>query len=186
MAAQPLLVGPGPNLAGTVVCAIDQYPEILSLLAAISSCYDLQTDHIASGNPFRQIINELFLYTREAGDPQLQTQFITAVTISLLNCGTGPGPPSRFPKPDQVESIRRIIYQLGDLILLAKTGYGKSLVLQAVSVIRSSFITIQICPLNKLGEEQLGVIKGFPFANPYHINQSTPKVSNLLFHFEHK
>ena len=38
----------------------------------------------------------------------------------------------RTPKPGQIWVARRIIYSLGDTILIAGTGYGKSIVLHAL------------------------------------------------------
>ena len=35
----------------------------------------------------------------------------------------------RTPKPGQIWAVRRVIYSLGDTILIAGTGYGKSIVL---------------------------------------------------------
>jgi hypothetical protein len=39
----------------------------------------------------------------------------------------------RTPKPGQIWAVRRVIYSLGDTILIAGTGYGKSIVLHALS-----------------------------------------------------
>jgi hypothetical protein len=53
----------------------------------------------------------------------------------------------RTPKPGQIWAVQRIVYGLGDTILIAGTGYGKSIVLHALSSL-TQFITIQIIPLS--------------------------------------
>jgi superfamily II DNA helicase RecQ len=50
---------------------------------------------------------------------------------------------------------------MGDTILVAKTGFGKSIVFHAYSVLTGR-ITIQLIPLSKLGEEQLESIRRYP------------------------
>jgi superfamily II DNA or RNA helicase len=54
----------------------------------------------------------------------------------------------------QVDCLRRLVYEEGDVILIAKTGFGKSIILHAFSVL-TGLTTLQIIPLNKLGGEQL-------------------------------
>jgi hypothetical protein len=40
------------------------------------------------------------------------------------------------PKDKQVEAIRKLLYDKSDLILIAKTGFGKSLIFQALPLIQ--------------------------------------------------
>jgi superfamily II DNA helicase RecQ len=53
------------------------------------------------------------------------------------------------PKQAQVECIQRIIFNRQDVILMAKTGFGKSLIMQSVSFFKQG-VTIRIfkLPLN--------------------------------------
>ena len=64
------------------------------------------------------------------------------------------------------------MYRQGDTILIAKTGYGKTIVLQAVSVITGQ-VTVQIFPLNKLGCTQVEDIKRIPGTFPILLDADT-------------
>jgi replicative superfamily II helicase len=57
-------------------------------------------------------------------------------------------------RKEQVKAIRALIYDREDLILIAKTSFGKSMIPEAVSALRRNTITITIIPLTALGEEQ--------------------------------
>ena len=59
----------------------------------------------------------------------------------------------KSPKEQQVRSLRRLVFGLGDTLLIAKTGFGKSIIFHAYSILTGK-ITIQLVPLSKLGEEQ--------------------------------
>lgn len=48
------------------------------------------------------------------------------------------------PKPSQQEARHRLIYLRRDLVLKAGTGFGKSIILQAVSVLHRKTVTIGI------------------------------------------
>ena len=63
------------------------------------------------------------------------------------------------PKAKQIEAIRHLIFDEKDLILIAATGYGKSLIFQAAPLMKKAGSNqIQICliimPLNQLQEDQ--------------------------------
>src|SRR5438045_8973151 len=58
------------------------------------------------------------------------------------------------PHKQQVRVLCQLVYQLGDTILVAKTGFGKSIVFHAFSILTGQ-ITIQLIPLSRLGEEQM-------------------------------
>ena len=78
----------------------------------------------------------------------------------------------RTPKPGQIWAVRRVIYSLGDTILIAGTGYGKSIVLHALSSL-TEFITIQIIPLSKLGANQYEAVSRYPDARACLITAET-------------
>ena len=59
----------------------------------------------------------------------------------------------REPRPGQVQTVARLVLEQKDTILVAATGYSKSIVLYTFSALRDK-ITIQIVPLTKLGESQ--------------------------------
>lgn len=71
---------------------------------------------------------------------------------SCLKCTLleqSPHMPLRTPYLAQVRSLRRLIYNKGDTLLIAKTGFGKSLILHSFSILTQK-TTLQIIPLNKL------------------------------------
>lgn len=62
-------------------------------------------------------------------------------------------------KPGQREALQHLIYLRKDLILIAGTGFGKSMILQAVSVLLQKAVTIVILPLDQIGNEQSEYIR---------------------------
>jgi superfamily II DNA helicase RecQ len=77
---------------------------------------------------------------------------------------TAPGS-LRKPHPEQVRALRRLIFGKGDTLLVARTGFGKSIIFHAFSVLTGK-ITLQIIPLSKLGDEQLDDIRKLSGSNP--------------------
>ena len=57
-----------------------------------------------------------------------------------------------------MRTLRQLIFRKGDTLLIAYTGFSKSLIFHAYSILTGK-ITIQIIPLNKLGDKQLDDIK---------------------------
>ncbi|KAI1102257.1 hypothetical protein F4804DRAFT_313477, partial [Jackrogersella minutella] len=57
------------------------------------------------------------------------------------------------PRKEQVDAVYDLVFNEIDLVFIAKTSFGKSLIIQAFSLITDR-IPIQIAPLVKLGEEQ--------------------------------
>jgi hypothetical protein len=80
----------------------------------------------------------------------------------------------RSPRPEQVRTLRRLIYGKADTLLIARTGFGKSLIFHAYSVLTNK-ITIQIIPLSKLGEEQLSDIRKLRCTTPCLITASNKR-----------
>lgn len=64
-----------------------------------------------------------------------------------------------IPRDGQREALHRLIYRRRDLILIAKTSFGKSMLLQAVSVLLDKTITVVILPLKQIGIEQTAYIR---------------------------
>ena len=61
----------------------------------------------------------------------------------------------KFPPRDgQIEAIRSLAVDQQDLILIAPTGWGKSIVFQAIPALRGG-ICLMIMPLNLLEEGQV-------------------------------
>lgn len=63
------------------------------------------------------------------------------------------------PYDGQRECLHYLIYQRTDLILIAKTSFGKSMMLQAVSVLIGKSITLVILPLQQTVVEQTQYIE---------------------------
>jgi hypothetical protein len=66
----------------------------------------------------------------------------------------------------QIESIRALIFDRRDVILIAKTSFGKSMIPQSVSALKRNTMTIMIIPLTELGKEQLRKIQSLPECRP--------------------
>jgi hypothetical protein len=58
------------------------------------------------------------------------------------------------PRDGQREALRQLIFLRKDMILIAKTSFGKSMILQAVSLLIEKTITLFLLPLNQIGIEQ--------------------------------
>jgi hypothetical protein len=65
------------------------------------------------------------------------------------------------PKQAQVECIQRIIFNRQDVILMAKTGFGKSLIMQSVSFFFKRGVTIRIFKLPLNAESAIPAAGGF-------------------------
>jgi hypothetical protein len=58
------------------------------------------------------------------------------------------------PREGQRDALWNLIYKRKDLILIAKTSFGKSMILQAASILIRKSITLVVLPLNQIGLEQ--------------------------------
>jgi superfamily II DNA helicase RecQ len=58
------------------------------------------------------------------------------------------------PREGQRNALHQLIYKGKDLILIAKTSFGKSMILQAVSILTCRLITLVVLPLDCIGQEQ--------------------------------
>jgi hypothetical protein len=85
----------------------------------------------------------------------------------------------RAPRAQQIRALRRLVYGIGDTLLVAKTGFGKSIIFHAFSVL-TDYITLQIIPISKLGQEQLDAIRRYPGAKPCLLTADTKKANPRL------
>jgi len=85
----------------------------------------------------------------------------------------------RTPRMEQTRTLRRLIFGQSDVLLVARTGFGKSLIFHAYSILTSK-ITLQLIPLTKLGDEQLSDIRRFSGARPCLVNAKTKKEEKHL------
>ncbi|OXV05210.1 hypothetical protein Egran_07022, partial [Elaphomyces granulatus] len=58
------------------------------------------------------------------------------------------------PRPEQVEAIKTLAIDQKDLILIARTGWGKSMIFQSIPALRKGGIALMLMPLNLLEEDQ--------------------------------
>jgi superfamily II DNA helicase RecQ len=61
------------------------------------------------------------------------------------------------PRPEQLEAIRSLVIDQKDLILIAKTGFGKSLVFNSVPFLQGG-VALIIMPLNAIEEGQTAAL----------------------------
>lgn len=78
----------------------------------------------------------------------------------------------RVPRHEQVRTLRRLIFGSSDVLLIARTGFGKSLIFHAYSILTGK-MTLQLIPLTKLGDEQLCDIRHFSGSRPCLLNAKT-------------
>jgi superfamily II DNA or RNA helicase len=109
-----------------------------------------------------------------------QYDVIRMLLCRLLNDPQKPDKNDLQPHPEQVRAVRRLVFRHGDTLLIARTGFGKSIVMHAVPLLTDK-ISIQLTPLNKLGEEQVRDIKRLPGANPCLVTGETRHMDSRLF-----
>lgn len=82
------------------------------------------------------------------------------------------------PREGQRNALRQLIYKRKDLILIAKTSFGKSMILQAVSLLIRKSITVVVLPLDQVGLEQAEYITRIG-GSPCFLNADTISVKVL-------
>ncbi|KAF1817317.1 P-loop containing nucleoside triphosphate hydrolase protein, partial [Eremomyces bilateralis CBS 781.70] len=75
-------------------------------------------------------------------------------------------------KDDQARCIAHLLFKQRDLILTAKTSFGKSLIHQALPCLSRGSVVIVIVPLDALGKEQEKKISSIPRTRPIFLNAS--------------
>lgn len=164
--------------------APDEY--LFDLIAKFAMLNGLSDDAVvaALGVSPRQCIWYIYqqIQAKTTGDDRLSLEysFVQAVATVLLNRNrqVGAVDVARLqPRVGQIQSIQRTVFRHGDTILIAWTGYGKSIVLQTVSVIMKGMVTLQLCPLVRLGQDQVDMISQIDGARPILISDETRKVS---------
>lgn len=108
---------------------------------------------------------------RSRSTVQLQEDVVQACLQRILSHGNSE---ARAPRLEQIRTLRRLIFGQSDVLLIARTGFGKSLIFHAYSIMTRK-ITLQLIPLTKLGDEQLCDIRRFSGAKPCLINAKTKR-----------
>lgn len=101
---------------------------------------------------------------RKPSNCKYQEEVVYACLQRILAHGSGAST-SRVPRKEQVRTLRRLIFGRSDVLLIARTGFGKSLIFHAYSILTGK-ITLQLVPLTKLGDEQLEDIRRLHGARP--------------------
>ena len=83
------------------------------------------------------------------------------------------------PRMKQLEAIMCVL-RGNDLILLAKTSFGKSLIPQSIPFILPGSIVIFILPLNVIGQEQCSKLAALPGAGPIHVSSENFHLDGTL------
>ena len=73
------------------------------------------------------------------------------------------------PYEEQLKAIKTLAVDQEDLILIARTGFGKSMIFQSIPVLRDG-ICLVIMPLNLLEDEQVCAIPVFLFLKKSYVN----------------
>lgn len=78
------------------------------------------------------------------------------------------------PHAEQIETLKNLIFNKCDVLLIAKTGFGKSCLFHTPSLLLRK-MTLIITPLTKLGEEQMDDINRVPGAKACIIDAETKR-----------
>lgn len=84
------------------------------------------------------------------------------------------------PKDLQMVVLKRLIFAQVETILVAQTGFGKSLIFQTFTLLTGK-ITIQVIPLVALGQQQLLDTEAIPGAKPCLITAETKALDSGIF-----
>lgn len=82
-------------------------------------------------------------------------------------------------KPEQLEAIRWLLFEKKDLLLVAKTSFGKSVILQLLPCLIPDASILILIPLNAIGAEQEARIQSLPTTRPIHLNMKNNNVQTL-------
>lgn len=88
------------------------------------------------------------------------------------------------PRPKQVDAIWHLVFKKKDLLLAAKTSFGKSIIFQAAPLFRRGGIGLIITPLDRIGQEQCIKIQRLPGGRSVFINGRTDKTDALAQEIE--
>lgn len=114
------------------------------------------------------------IYPNSEPQETIRRRFVRLVLVAMLG-GNG-----RVPRQQQVDTVHDLVFEQLDIVLIARTSFGKSLIIQAFSLITDR-ITILIAPLVKLAEEQGNSLLAIPRATPLLITSETRRYDKTMF-----
>jgi superfamily II DNA helicase RecQ len=88
------------------------------------------------------------------------------------------------PRQKQIDAIWHLVFKKEDLLLTAKTSFGKSVIFQAAPLFCRGGIGLIIIPLDRIGQEQCIKIQRLPGARSVFINGRTDKTDALAREIE--
>ena len=89
------------------------------------------------------------------------------------------------PKSIQIDVLERLVFGKKDVLLVVKTGSGKSLIFQGWTMLTGK-TAIVIVPLNGLGDQIHGDLQSVPGARPIVLSGETKLANpNIIFDIEH-
>lgn len=88
------------------------------------------------------------------------------------------------PRQKQIDAIWHLVFKKEDLLLTAKTSFGKSVIFQATPLFCRGGIGLIIIPLDRIGQEQCIKIQRLPGARSVFINGRTDKTDALAREIE--
>jgi superfamily II DNA helicase RecQ len=107
-------------------------------------------------------LKSLFKDARASANAQLQTRIIKSCLCRILLYKR---PDVIKPRPEQIRMLFQLIYSKGDVLLIARTGFGKSIIFYAYTIL-TRLITLQLILLSKLSDKQLADIRWYPGTSP--------------------
>jgi superfamily II DNA helicase RecQ len=107
----------------------------------------------------------------------MQEEVVTTCLTCIL-AENNEGKVQQPPKP-QIRSLRLMIFTHKDIMLIIRTGFGKSLIFHAYTILTEN-ITLQLIPLSKLREEQAVDISRLNSAQPCLLTKDTLWVEKKL------
>jgi superfamily II DNA helicase RecQ len=88
------------------------------------------------------------------------------------------------PRQKQIDAVWHLVFKKEDLLLAAKTSFGKSVVFQAAPLFCRGGIGLIIVPLDRIGQEQCIKIQRLPGAKSVFVNGRTDKTDALAQEIE--
>lgn len=150
---------------------------------------DIPRNHLPNLLP--QVVASLSLVLEDASpewtrrQAQRRKEVIEYTLARVLRDRQQDGQPSSAglahkPKYLQVVVLRRLIFTQLDTILVAPTGFGKSIIFQTFTLLTGR-ITLQVVPLVALGQQHLADVASIPGARPCLITEETRGLDRNLF-----
>jgi superfamily II DNA or RNA helicase len=121
--------------------------------------------------------------TSKSNDDDIQSKqrvVVESVLQRLLKIRYPDFPGSHQPRKTQIEVLSKLVFDKQDILLVVRTGFGKSLIFQAWTALTAK-MAIVIVPLNGLADQIYADIQNVPGSNPIILSGET-KLANPQIH----